>query len=256
MGLYVFQHALTEFTRFRRLIVWLLAVVFLGLVAQIFSGVGPYDDPRQAYSQLSSILGFRLLPLASAIFTSAVISAEVEQKTIVYLITRPIPRQKLILFRALASVVVVGAISCLAMVALSLGVFGSEFLENDILMRDLKAMLIGALAYGGVFLFITLLFNRAMIISLLFAFGWETSVPNLPGDTYYLSIFSYLSAIAEHPAPDQTDQLLDLAAGQAGLSLITTDVAYPVLFLLIAAMYSVSAWWFAHFEYVPREDAE
>ncbi len=95
-----------------------------------------------------------------------------------------------------------------------------------------------------------------MIVCLLFAFGWETSVPNMPGDIYKLSIFSYLQAIAEHPSNEATQGLLGFVTGQLNPNLITSGTAMQVMAVLVAVTLLASAWWFSHFEYVPREDAE
>ena len=66
-------------------------------------------------------------------------------------------------------------------------------------LRDAGAIFLGAAAYGSLFLFVTLIFNRALIICVLFAFGWESSVPNLATGLQKLSILAHMQAIAKHP---------------------------------------------------------
>lgn len=200
------------------------------------------------------MLVFRLLALSSAIFTTAIVTQEVEQKTIVYLLTRPIARWKLLLVRYGASVLVVGLLGIVAAVFTSLGAYHGLG-GNDLLGSDIKALLIGAVAYGAVFLFVSLLFNRALIICLLYAFGWEASMPNMPGGMSRLSIFSYLQAMAEHPS-EGGKKGLAILTGQLGDAAITRNEAYTTLGVLVVVMLGLSAWWFTHFEYVPREDAE
>jgi ABC-2 type transport system permease protein len=195
------------------------------------------------------------LALASAIFTTAILSQEVEQRTIVYLLTRPVPRWRLLLTRYAASVIVVALVGAFAAVVTSFGAYGGNFLSNPLLGRDLLALGVGALAYGALFLFVSLLFNRALIICALFAFGWESSIPNLPGDLYRLSVFSYLQAIAEHPTSGGSG-VLALLSGTAGEGGITRTTAFLVLGAMVVGLLLASAWWFTHFEYVPREDAE
>jgi ABC-2 type transport system permease protein len=201
------------------------------------------------------MLVFRIVALASAIFTTAIISQEVEQRTIVYLLTRPVPRWKLLLIRYLASVLVVGVLGVIGALLTSWGAFGSLG-GNDLLGKDVMALLVGAFAYGALFLFISLIFNRAMLVCLLFAFGWETSVPNMPGSMNSLSILTYMQAIAEHPASQDQSKLLGIASGALGDNTIPPDRAWGILVGIIIVMLALSAWWFTHFEYVPREDAE
>jgi hypothetical protein len=94
-----------------------------------------------------------------------------------------------------------------------------------------------------------------MVYCLLFAFGWETSIPNLSGDLYHLSIYSYLQGIAQHPVT-QASRIVEFIAGGAGGNSISALSAYLSLSIFAAATLLLSAWWFTHFEYVPREDAE
>lgn len=259
IGAYIFRSALQDFVRLKRVAVWVAVALGLYVVAQIFQRVTTELEPKDAYSLLSSILVFRLLPLVSAIFSTAVLSQEVEQKTIVYLLTRPVPRWQLLLFRTLASALVVALIGTLSAVVVSFAAFGGGAFSNEILFRDLKAIWIGALAYGSLFVLVSLLINRAMIVCLLFAFAWETSISNLPGNMYILSLNSYLTALAERPSSGMTgaDGLLGALAGNlSGANVMSANTAWTVLIPFTLFCLAVGAWWFTHFEYVPREDAE
>ncbi len=126
--------------------------------------------------------------------------------------------------------------------------------SNDLLLGDCVALIVGAFVYGALFLLATLMFNRAMIICLLFAFGWESAVPNMPGQMYYLSIYSYLQGIAQHPSAGG-NKLLSLITASNGDNTLTAGTSYighDRHFVLIV----FGAWWFSSFEYLPREDAE
>jgi len=207
-----------------------------------------------AYSNVSAIFVYHILALASAIFTTAIISQEVEQKTIVYLLTRPVPRWKLLLLRYLASGIVVSVIGILCAVFASIGSY-QGLGNNPLLIKDCAALIVGAFAYGALFLLVSLMFNRAMIICLLFAFGWETAIPNMQGQMYYLSIYSYLEGIAQHPSAGG-NKLLALLVGGSGDNTLTPGTSYLVMFLFSVALIGAAAWWFTNFEYLPREDAE
>lgn len=210
-----------------------------------------------SYSQLSGMLVLRLLALAAAIFASAVISQEVEQKTIVYLLTRPVARWKQIAIRTLAASTVVFAIGVAAGVAVAGATFGPAALASDLLRRDLVTVAFGALAYTSLFVLVSLLINRSLIVCLLFAFGWETSAQLMPGDLYYVSIYSYLTALADHPlAPQNNNALVGALSGGSKINDIGIGTALPLLIIIIASCLGLSMWWFSRFEFVPREDTE
>lgn len=255
MSLVVYQAALADFLRPRRLFAW--GLVLVGLYAGARAWLSAQDTMAldMAYGQMSTVLVFRILALASAIFATSVLSGEVEQKTIVYLVTRPIPRWQLLLSRVAAAMTVVFAISALGAVVTSLAVYGGDLLQNRLLVGDLGTLALGTIAYGGLFVLISLWANRAMLICLLFAFGWESSVPNMPGELYYLSIFSYLSALAKHPV-GETRGPLGALSGQLGVNTLSASTAFVVLVIFCIAVLAFGAWWFSRFEYLPREDAE
>ncbi len=254
---YLVGRALKDFLRAKRLIPWLLLLGFTFALGAIWRTLSPDSTQADQYGQVSSILVFRMLALASAIYTTAIISQEVEQKTIVYLLTRPVSRGTLLLTRYLASVVVVAAIGIVSAWVLSIAVYHGNGLANPLLIKDIEALCVGALAYGSLFLFVSLLFNRSMLICLLFIFGWETSVPNMPGELYRLSVFSYLQSIAEHPQnPDLGKNLMSFVSGTLGTNVVSSGTAVTTMVVLTIVGIVASAWWFTRFEYVPREDAE
>lgn len=254
MTMAIFSQALREYLRPRRVLPWLMLAMLCLLLAAVWSKLNAQALPVERYANVSSMLVFRLLALASAIFTTAIVSQEVEQRTIVYLLTRPVPRWRLLLTRYVASVITVTVVGVFAAVVTSIGAYGGGFMGNPLLGRDIVALTMGALSYGALFLFVSLLFNRALIICALFAFGWESSIPSLPGDMYRVSIYSYLQAIAAHPGNDQPNVLSKLSGSTS--SAITPTAAYVTLGILVVVLLALSSWWFTHFEYVPREDAE
>ncbi|MBX3118396.1 MAG: ABC transporter permease subunit [Fimbriimonadaceae bacterium] len=215
------------------------------------------EKERDAYATLSGWLVFRLLALIAAIFAAVVVAQEVEQKTIVYLLTRPVPRPKILLARTAAAIVVTFVIGAIAALAVSVSVMGTAGFTNDLMLRDIKALFVGAAAYVSLFVLISLWLNRSMLICLLFAFGWEMAIPNMPGTMYRLSIFSYLTAIAERPSSGgQLNTLGTGLSGELSSNILLPSTGYLTMGFLIVACLGLGAWWFKNFEYVPREDAE
>lgn len=255
MGLFLYQSALKDFMRPKRLAVWLFVVAGVFGIAKLWTTLTTGLSPQEAYNQVSAVLVYRVLALTAAIFSTAVVSQEVEQKTIVYLLTRPIPRQTLLLARSLAASTVVVGIGWLLAIGVTLAVFGVRIGGNAMLVKDMIALGVGALAYTSLFVLLSLWINRAMIVCILFAFGWETMIPNLQGDIYYLSIYKYLETISERPAVSGPGPLEALAA-QLSANQMTVQTAWVALVAMIVAFTAIAGWWFTHYEYVPREDAE
>lgn len=256
-GTFVFTHALRDFARVRRLLVWAIVAMVVYAIGASYGNVAASTTRMDTYILLSATLTYRILALSAAIFASAVVAQEVEGRTIVYLLTRPLPRATLLLGRMIAASLVVFIVSALSAFSLSLATVG---LNNPVLRGDLVALAVGSLAYTGLFTLISLVINRAMIATLLFAFGWETLAQGIPGDLRLLTINNHLIAIAERPLPSNLNSsrggALEAIANVFSSSTVSSSVAWLVLLGLIGVTFAGSMAWFSHFEYTAREDAE
>lgn len=251
-----FSTALKDFIRPARVITWIAIAVAVGLIGRLWVGFQP-DQSVATYGQVMEILGFRVLALASAIFGMQVISAELEQKTIVYLLTRSISRPVLLAGRSLASFVAVAGASLLSWFAIGMGVLGPRAFQTPGFWMDAVVLVLGVFAYGALFIFISLLLNKAMIYCLIFAFGWEAFVPNMPGDLFYLSIYPYLKSLTQHVAVEsQRKGIMDVLSGQVTELSVPPGAAWIVLAGIIVGFSALGMWWFSRYEYLPREDAE
>lgn len=254
MNGYLFTSALSDFMRFRKVAIWILIAIGIFGIGKLLTHLSQDQTAQDSYIQLSSTLVFHLLPLAAAIFSTAVLTQEVEQKTIVYLTTCPVPRWKLLLFRTLAAVVAVFLVSALANVAVSFSAYGRPW--NSLMLGDMKALLVGSFAYTCLFVVVSLLINRSMIVCLLFAFAWETSIPNMPGELFWLSINSYLTAISQRPTTSGGKNFLDALGGMLGYNNIPAHIGWLAMAGLVVACLAFAMWWFSINEFIPREDAE
>lgn len=259
--LYIFRNALKDLTRLRRLLVSFLLIALPTVIVMIWRASAPKGEFKAdvAYNNIEQglVFGFLLVILA-VVNGTGVLSQEIEQKTITYLLTRPVPRWRILLMKFLASVLVVIATVWLASVGTAVAAYGVSGVSGSRLGRDLLILPFGALAYSGLFLLMATLFNRPLMFGLLFAFGWESWTPNLGGYFGRISLMSYLRTLAPHP--QQEAETVDLAqmASQAlaDPNAITPSLAWTTLLIFIAVVLMLSLLVFSNREYVPRDDAE
>lgn len=258
MYLYLYKTALRDLSRPGRLITALFLALAPSAIAIICRwSIGAKDfPPLVAYNALESTLvfGFALV-IPTVIFVTGVISQEVEQKTIVYLLTRPVARAGILMARFAAAITVIIATTWLATVALALSTFGASQIHSAPVIHDFEILLVGALAYGALFLLVATAIARPLIWSLLFVFGWETWVPLLPGYVKAASVMEHLRVLAPH-APPQADTV-DLSSLLSTLtsSDISTKVSWIVLISIIVIGIAGATLLFSQKEYVPRDDA-
>jgi ABC-type transport system involved in multi-copper enzyme maturation permease subunit len=374
-----------ELVRPKRLVAsFILALLAPGLAFALRSSIGDEFEPFVIYNTFSALIVFGfVLVITSVVYGTGVISQEVEQKTIVYLLTRPVPRWRILVIKFLAAVTGTVATVCVSAALLAAVCFvggreigAAPFTDEEVLafdkllekmttdadpvsallaqrvaqvspsalmvppsspmmgggataflrsrftealnqvvkteplydaeafsgvqlraetkallgkaergpllvrlnrlllsdalpthfarpptpagqiVTDLRTIPVGALAYTSLFLFVATLLAKPLIYGLLFAFGWESWVPNMPGNFQKLSLMAYVRVLAPHPQPgtgggDITDLFKALnpatiGAGQAWLTLVL------VIFIALLAACFV----FSTREFVPREDVE
>ncbi len=107
------------------------------------------------------MLVFRIVGFSAVFFATANVTAEVEQRTIVYLLTRPVPRWMLLVTRYVAAVTVVTLIGLVSALVVSAVAYGGNPFGNPLLGKDMLALTLGAFAYNGLFLFVSLSFRHA-----------------------------------------------------------------------------------------------
>ena len=184
------------------------------------------------------------VPVLGVFYGTSLIADEVEDKTITYLFTRPIPKGAVLvgkyfaylactLFVVLPSVVIV----YLAIVPMR-GSLGASFLD---LLKDLALLAIGLSVYGAVFAFIGARFKRPLLVGLIFIFGWEQAALAFPGYLKKFTVAYYLQAMVPHAMPNDTVMSLVQGIFRETPSLAESLIwlAIILLFFLWAAAVSV-----------------
>ncbi len=253
--LFLFRNGLRDFTRPRRL-VWPVVLSLLpALLAILWRTLAVDFHPDIAYNTLEAgmVFGFVLVVL-SVVFCTDVVAQEVERRTIVYLLTRPVPRWRILLARFAAALLVTLVAAAAASFALALATCGPAHFGDAHFGHDVKILTVGALAYGALFLLLATLLNRPLTYGLLFAFGWETWVPSLPGRFGKVSVMAHLRVLAPHPLPESGG--VDLTALMTALNPveITPSYAWRALLGVILVALPAALVVFSLREYAPRDD--
>jgi ABC-type transport system involved in multi-copper enzyme maturation permease subunit len=149
-----------------------------------------------------------IVPVLGVFYGTALIADEVEDKTITYLFTRPIPRRAVLLgkyFAYLACTVLLVLPSVMLMFFLIVptggGSIGAAFPS---LAADLGMLVVGLAAYGALFALVGTRLKRPLVVGLVFAFGWEPAVLLFPGYLKRLSVAYYLQALVTHEMPQDS----------------------------------------------------
>ena len=145
------------------------------------------------------------VPVLGVFYGTSLIADEVEDRTITYLFTRPIPRGAILVGKYLAylactSIVILPSVVVVyfSVVPLFGGSVGAGFPS---LVADLGLIGLGLAVYGAAFAFVGARVRRPLLSGLLFVFGWEPVVVVVPGYMKNLSVAYYLQGLVPHAAP-------------------------------------------------------
>lgn len=129
------------------------------------------------------------LPLAALYFGIVAVQGDLEDKTSVYLFSRPLPRSALLVGKWLAAAAIAGACVCLGLVLLRMGLARAGTLWRgglpppaSMLWAFAHASGLGALAYAALGTLFGAWFRRPLIAGVAFLVGWEGAVANLAAD--------------------------------------------------------------------------
>jgi ABC-2 type transport system permease protein len=182
------------FGRRRFLLLLPLPAVLLGL-AVLCRSLGV--DPGQWGPPVLVGLGLAVvLPVVALIVGTGVLGAEIDDGTVVHILTKPLPRWQIVLPKlAVAAGVSAGTVAVPIYVA---GVLANSVRLGLALAA---AAALGALAYSALFLALSLLTRRPVLLGLVYVLIWEGLLGNFVSGTKVLSIQQYVIALADRIAP-------------------------------------------------------
>jgi ABC-type transport system involved in multi-copper enzyme maturation permease subunit len=189
--------------------------------------------------------------ILSLFYGTSIVAEETEGRTLSYLTTRPLAKSGIFLGKYAAYVTLM-----FLMVTASL--FFSFFIMNGHRFRDpalyltflryTGALGLGILAYTALFAFLGTFLKRAILVGLLFGFGWENVVQYFPGSTQRLSLVHYMKSLMPRRA----------AGGPLSILLFRLEptkpaVAVLILIVIAAAFLALACWLFRMKEYLSED---
>jgi ABC-2 type transport system permease protein len=131
-------------------------------------------------------------------FGTSVTAEEIENRTLAYLVTRPIPKPAIVLGKYAAYVALMFAMVAVTLAASFFILNGARLGQPALygtFLRYLGVLGLGILAYMAFFTFLGTILKKAIILGLVFGFGWENVIQYFPGSTQKFSIVHYLKSL-------------------------------------------------------------
>ncbi|MFC7544871.1 ABC transporter permease subunit [Plantactinospora sp. GCM10030261] len=154
-------------------------------------------DPRDWAPPVLVGLGLGVvLPVIALIVGTGVLGSEIDDGTIVHILTKPIPRWQIILPKL---GVAAGVTAVTAAIPLYVAGVLAESVRLGLGMAAAAA--VGAVVYSALFLALSLITRRPVLLGLVYVLIWEGLLGNLVRGTAVLSVQQYVVALADRIAP-------------------------------------------------------
>jgi len=221
-----------------------LLAVALRIVATLYASGFQINGAQAAGGSIFGMMIWLLyirfiVPVLGVFYGTSLIADEVDDKTITYLFTRPIPRRAILFGKYLAYLVctILLVLPSVVLVYFVIVPVGSSTIAGSFpsLVGDLAALSMGLATYGAVFALVGARFKRPLTMGLVFAFGWEPTMLLFPGYLKRLTVAYYLQALVTHEMPQDSGigslmqvfhEAPTLAASLATLALIVAGTLW------------------------------
>jgi ABC-2 type transport system permease protein len=157
-----------------------------------------YDlDPAHWGTPVLLGLGLAVvLPVVSLVIGTGVLGSEIDDGTIVHILTKPLPRREIVLAKL---AVAVGATAVTTAVPLFIAGVLADSVRLGLALAAGSA--VGALAYTALFVLLSLVTKRPVLLGLVYVLVWEGLMGNYVSGTRVLSIEQYVITIVDRITP-------------------------------------------------------
>jgi len=222
----------------------------LSLIPALFGVIYAFDPSIEIAEFFVSEVIFRdlfiatLLPIIVLILATGALGNEIEDQTLPYLTLKPIRRLRIVIEKLAATVLVATPLIFAGLALAYLLVFRSgsgDSAHLTYLWAMLVSALTGIVAYGSVFMLVSLFVSRALLAGMTYALVWERLLGRyLPG-LRLVSIRHYTESIYVGLLDAETYQFI-AARGeplQDGNSVTAATITLTVVSVIVVAL---SAW--------------
>jgi ABC-2 type transport system permease protein len=182
------------FGRRRFLLLFPLPILLVGLA--VMSRAAGVDSGQWGMPIIYGLGLGVVLPVIALIVGTGVLGSEIDDGTLVHILTKPLPRWQIVL----PKLGVAAAVTAMT-AAIPLYVVGVLADSVRLGLALAAATVVGALIYSAFFLALSLITRRPVLLGLVYVLIWEGLLTNVVSGTKVLSIQQYVVTLADRIAP-------------------------------------------------------
>ena len=173
-----------------------------------------------------------IVPLLGLIAGTGSIGPEIDDGSIVYLLSKPLSRFSIVLTKAVVAVGVITVFGSVGVLVAGLVLSGTS---DNLAVGYAVGALVAGIAYGTFFLLLAVLTRNAVVVGLLYALIWETLVGSYVPGAQTLSIQQWSLAVTEKVVGSDAERLNVTSA-------VSLGAAVPLLLVLIVGSTWYAGW--------------
>ncbi|MEU5214761.1 ABC transporter permease [Streptomyces sp. NPDC020807] len=211
----------------RRAMILFVLPALLVLIAIAVRGFNGADD-QVAADVLGGFALATMVPLIGVIAGTGAIGPEIDDGSIVYLLSKPVKRPTIIFTKLIVAIAVTMVFSALPTLIAGFILNGNG---QQVAVAYTVAALVASIAYSALFLLLGTVSRHAVVIGLVYALVWETLFGSLISGARTLSVQQWALALAEKVTGD---------------GLIDSEVGLPTAVVLLAVVTAAATWFAGH----------
>lgn len=185
------------FGRRRGVVLFVLPLVLLALAV----GVRLLSSSSTSVTNLV-LYGLGLvvvMPLVALVATTGVVSSEIDDGSVVYLLAKPVSRLSIMVSKLL---VALGCVAVFGAVPLLVAGLVLDLDEPQVAVAYALGGLVGGIAYCALFALVSVLTRHAVVVGLLYVLIWEGVLGGLMDGIRWLSVTRWAAAITDRLADE------------------------------------------------------
>ena len=135
-----------------------------------------------------------ILPLVALILATSVLGSEIDDGSVIQLLSKPLPRSDIILSKLVAAIAVTVAFTAVPVFLAGLIATGQV---GGLTLGFTVGSLVGAVVYCALFVALSLLTRRAVAVGLVYVLLWEGLLADLLAGTRVFSVQQYTLRVAD-----------------------------------------------------------
>ncbi|MGP4114952.1 ABC transporter permease [Streptomyces sp. 4N509B] len=206
--------------RRRALILATLPAILLVIAFVVRTQTGA--DDRAATEILGGFALAAMVPLIGVIAGTGSIAPEIDDGSIVYLLSKPVRRRTIVTTKLLIAIAVTVAFTTVPTLLAGVILNGNS---QRIALAYTLAAAVAAVAYSAVFLLLGIVSRNAVVFGLIYALVWEALFGSLVPGARTLSIQQWSLSLAERVALPAADVTSEVSLATGVILLVAATVA-------------------------------